>query len=168
MGYQGPKAQKSQTASGTCQQQSNKSQEKRIILKPDLNSVKLNLKIFVDAEFAQDQDNRRSIMGRIIYLNNALVFYVFYFFISLDFCRMVHMKIITFLKFDFCMTILLILVESMSMIFSVEFFGRSYFLLGRFISSSQYPYQSVSSCMVEFMCIPSLHMMDSPYTWAIL
>ena len=31
----------------------------------------LNLKIFVDAEFAGDQDNCRSIMGRVIYLNDA-------------------------------------------------------------------------------------------------
>ena len=33
--------------------------------------MKLNLKTFVDAEFAGDQDNRRSIMGRVIYLNDA-------------------------------------------------------------------------------------------------
>ena len=48
-----------------------KSQEKGIVLRPDRKSVKLNLKIFVDAEFAGDQDNRRSIMDRIIYLNEA-------------------------------------------------------------------------------------------------
>ena len=48
-----------------------KSQEKGIVLRPDRKSMKLNLKKFVDAEFAGDQDNRRSIMGRIIYLNEA-------------------------------------------------------------------------------------------------
>ena len=48
-----------------------KSQEKGIVLRPDRKSVKLNLKIFVDAEFAEEQDNCRSIMGRIIYLNEA-------------------------------------------------------------------------------------------------
>ena len=48
-----------------------KSQEKGIVLRPDRKSVTLNLKIFVDAEFAGDQDNRRSIMGRIIYFNEA-------------------------------------------------------------------------------------------------
>ena len=50
-----------------------KTQEKGIVLKPDLKLVKLNLKIFVDAKFAGDQDNRKSIMGRIIYLNGAPV-----------------------------------------------------------------------------------------------
>ena len=48
-----------------------KSQEKGIVLRPDRKSVKLNLKMFVDAEFAEEQDNCRSIMGRIIYLNEA-------------------------------------------------------------------------------------------------
>ena len=43
------------------------------MLKPDSKLVKLNLKIMVDAEFVGDQDNRRSIMGRIIYFNNAPV-----------------------------------------------------------------------------------------------
>ena len=41
-------------------------QEKGIVLKPDLKTVKLNLKIYVDAEFAGDQDNYKSIMGRLI------------------------------------------------------------------------------------------------------
>ena len=50
-----------------------KTQEKGIVLKPNLKLVKLNLKIFVDAEFAGDQDNRKSIMGRVIYLNDAPV-----------------------------------------------------------------------------------------------
>ena len=45
--------------------------KKGIVLKPDAKLVKLDLKIMVDAEFAGDQDNRKSIMGRIIYLNNA-------------------------------------------------------------------------------------------------
>ena len=35
--------------------------------------MKVDLKILVDAEFAGDQFNRKSIMGRIIYLNNAPV-----------------------------------------------------------------------------------------------
>ena len=38
-----------------------KTQEKGIALKPDLKSVKLNRKIFVDAEFVGDQDNQRSV-----------------------------------------------------------------------------------------------------------
>ena len=46
---------------------------KGIVLNPDRKLVILNLKIFVDAEFAGDQDNCRSIMGRIIYLNDAPV-----------------------------------------------------------------------------------------------
>ena len=33
----------------------------------------LNLIFFVDAEFVGDQDSRWSIMGRIIYLNDALI-----------------------------------------------------------------------------------------------
>ena len=41
------------------------------MLNPDKKSVILNLNFFVDAEFARDQDNRRSIMGRIIYLNDT-------------------------------------------------------------------------------------------------
>ena len=44
--------------------------KKGIVLKPDAKLVKLDLKIMVDAEFAGDQDNRKSIVGRIIYLNN--------------------------------------------------------------------------------------------------
>ena len=43
------------------------------MLKPDSKLVKLNLKIFVDAKFAGDQDNRKSVMDRIIYLNGAPV-----------------------------------------------------------------------------------------------
>ena len=42
-------------------------------MRPDLKSTKLNPNTFVDAEFAGDQDNRRSITGRIIYLNGAPV-----------------------------------------------------------------------------------------------
>ena len=48
-----------------------KTQKKDIALRPDKKSVILNLKIFVDAEFAGDQDSRKSIMGRIIYLNDV-------------------------------------------------------------------------------------------------
>ena len=50
-----------------------KTQEKGIVLKPDSKLVKINLKIMVDADFAGDQDNCKSIMGRIIYLNDAPV-----------------------------------------------------------------------------------------------
>ena len=50
-----------------------KTQEKGIVLKPDSKSVKLSLKIFIDAEFAGDQDNCKSLMDRIIYLNSAPV-----------------------------------------------------------------------------------------------
>ena len=50
-----------------------KTQEKGIVLKSDSKLVKLDLKIMVDAEFAGDQDNCKSIMGRIIYLNDAPV-----------------------------------------------------------------------------------------------
>ena len=50
-----------------------KTQEMGIILVPDRKAVKLDLKIMVDAEFTGDQDNHRSIMGRIIYLNDAPV-----------------------------------------------------------------------------------------------
>ena len=42
-----------------------------IVLAPDRKVVKLDLKIMVDAEFAGDQDNQKSIMGRIIYLNEV-------------------------------------------------------------------------------------------------
>ena len=50
-----------------------KTQEMGIVLAPDRKAVKLDLKIMVDAEFAGDQDSRKSIMGRIIYLNRALI-----------------------------------------------------------------------------------------------
>ena len=43
-----------------------KSQEKGIVLKPERNYVNINLKLVVDAEFAGDQDTRKSIMGRIV------------------------------------------------------------------------------------------------------
>ena len=48
-----------------------KTQEMGIVLAPDRKAVKLDLKIMVDAEFARDQDNQKSIMGRIIYLNEV-------------------------------------------------------------------------------------------------
>jgi len=44
--------------------------QKGLVLKPD-KSATLQLKIYVDAEFAGDADNRRSIMGRVLYLNNT-------------------------------------------------------------------------------------------------
>ena len=47
-----------------------KTKEKGLVLKPD-NKATLNLKIYIDAEFARDADNRRSIMGRVIYLNDT-------------------------------------------------------------------------------------------------
>ena len=49
-----------------------KTKEKGLVLKPN-NSATLQLKIYVDAEFAGDADNRQSIMGRVIYLNNSPV-----------------------------------------------------------------------------------------------
>ena len=42
-----------------------KSQEKGIVLKPERNYVNINLKLVVDAEFAGDQDTRKSIIGRV-------------------------------------------------------------------------------------------------------
>ena len=48
-----------------------KTQEMGIVLAPDRKAVKLDLKIMVDAEFAGDQNNRKSIMGMIIYLNDV-------------------------------------------------------------------------------------------------
>ena len=48
-----------------------KSQEKGIVLKPNNNSANLDLKLMVDAEFAGDQDTRKSIMGRTVYLNDT-------------------------------------------------------------------------------------------------
>ena len=48
-------------------------QEKGIVLRPDPKFVKLNLKIYVDTDFTGDQDNWKSITGRLIYLNGALV-----------------------------------------------------------------------------------------------
>ena len=49
-----------------------KTKEKGLVLKPN-NKAKLNLKIYMDAEFAGDADNRRSIIGRVIYLNDTAV-----------------------------------------------------------------------------------------------
>ena len=48
-----------------------KSQEKGIVLKPERNYANINLKLVDDAEFAGDQDTRKSIMGRVVYLNNT-------------------------------------------------------------------------------------------------
>ena len=48
-----------------------KSQEKGIVLKPERNYANINLKLVVDAEFAGDKDTRKSIMGRVVYLNDT-------------------------------------------------------------------------------------------------
>ena len=46
---------------------------KGLLLQPTSNLRKLQLHILVDAEFAGDSDDRKSIMGRLIYLNQALI-----------------------------------------------------------------------------------------------
>ena len=46
---------------------------KGLLLQPTSNLRKLHLHILVDAEFAGDADNRKSIMGRLLYLNQALI-----------------------------------------------------------------------------------------------
>ena len=38
-------------------------QEKGIVLEPDTKTAHLSLKIYVDAEFTGDEDNRKRIMG---------------------------------------------------------------------------------------------------------
>ena len=48
-------------------------QNKGLLLKPTKTLHKLNLHILVDAEFGGDVENRKSIMGRLIYLNEALI-----------------------------------------------------------------------------------------------
>ena len=48
-------------------------QHKGLLLKPTKNLQSLNLHILVDAEFGGDVENRKSIMGRLIYLNEALI-----------------------------------------------------------------------------------------------
>ena len=50
-----------------------KSQEKGIVLRPEKNRAKIKLKLVVDAEFAGDKDTRKSIMGRVIYLNGTVI-----------------------------------------------------------------------------------------------
>ena len=85
------------------------------------------------------------------------------FLMSLDFCSIADMKTITFSEFEFLWITLLISVVSRSIIFfPVLFFGRVYFLFGRFTISFQYSCQTLSSCICELMCVPSLHMMVSP------
>ena len=42
-------------------------------MKPEKNKAKVSLKIVVNAEFAGDKDTRKSIMGRIIYLNETVI-----------------------------------------------------------------------------------------------
>ena len=48
-----------------------KTQEKGIVLKPEKNQANISLKLVVDAEFAGNKDTRKSIMGRVIYLNET-------------------------------------------------------------------------------------------------
>lgn len=48
-------------------------QQKGLLLKPTKNLHTLNLHISVNAEFGGDIKNQKSIMGRLIYLNNALI-----------------------------------------------------------------------------------------------
>ena len=48
-----------------------KTQEKGIILKPEKNRANISLKLVVDAEFAGNKDTRKSIMSRVIYLNET-------------------------------------------------------------------------------------------------
>ena len=48
-----------------------KTQEKGIVLRPERNQANISLKLIVDAEFAGNKDTRKSIMGRVIYLNEA-------------------------------------------------------------------------------------------------
>ena len=48
-----------------------KSQEKGIVLRPERNQENISLKLVVDAEFAGNKDTRKSIMGRMIYLNET-------------------------------------------------------------------------------------------------
>ena len=48
-------------------------QNKGLLLQPTSNLRKLSLHLLVDAEFGGDINDRKSIMGRLIYLNNALI-----------------------------------------------------------------------------------------------
>ena len=48
-----------------------KSQVKGIVLRPKMNQANISLKLVVDAEFAGNKDTRKSIMGRVIYLNET-------------------------------------------------------------------------------------------------
>ena len=48
-----------------------KTQEKGIVLKPEKNQANISLKLVVDAEFAGNKDTRKSIMGRVINLNET-------------------------------------------------------------------------------------------------
>ena len=48
-----------------------KTQEKGIVLRPERNQDNISLKLVVDAEFAGNKDTRKSIMGRVIYLNKT-------------------------------------------------------------------------------------------------
>ena len=48
-------------------------ENKGILLQPTTNLSKLNLHLLVDSKFAGDVEDRKSIMGRLIYLNGALV-----------------------------------------------------------------------------------------------
>ena len=48
-------------------------ENKGLLLQPTTTLQKLNLHLLVDSKFAGDIKDRKSIMGRLIYLNNALV-----------------------------------------------------------------------------------------------
>ena len=73
-----------------------------------------------------------------VILRSRRAFTSFDFLMSLDFCRITDMNTITFSEFDFLWTILLISVVRRWMnFFPVEFFGRLYFLFGRFTISFQ-------------------------------
>ena len=48
-------------------------ENKGLLLQPTSNLRKLQLHILVDAEFGGDINTRKSIMGRLIFLNNALI-----------------------------------------------------------------------------------------------
>ena len=54
-----------------CNQVRFKKPRKGIVLRPERNQAKISLKLVVDAEFTGNKDTRKSIMGRVIYLNKT-------------------------------------------------------------------------------------------------